>query len=505
MAEMVEATQTRVTTNKSESGLLKGLPKGHKITSADLQQGWKPPKRRALTDKFVESLPPPPPGREDYFVRDTTSPGFWIRVYQQDRHRHAPKKILGLTKTIAGKEKSFIIGPWNEETLCLTQARGEYAKIHANLDKGLQAFEHRFRGKPITVDQVFQDWRSTAWEQCLAQSTQERYLQHFTHYVSSDFKRMLISAVTPDDIKVILKRVRKGGITFKRKMKVNFKEYKTKPSESVANHVVAMLSSLFAYQLAKDQKDRGGLLENPCARVKPYQSDTSFVWLNSDELQRLIHYCEDPNHRKAPGVRDPSRHPEPVMDAILFLAHTGLRHDEGLTITVGQVDLEHGWMYFKVTKTGPKKPKIKPTKPIRISRPVETLLLRIMPKGKGVSAETPIFPGCSDPKKPWSGLNKEFAKIRARTAINPKCTIHSLRHTYASDLLHAGLNRFEVQEAGGWASASSVDRYLHVRVSHAHLKAAEIAAARTAKPSDKGGLKEVARRFLGKLKGPGKP
>jgi site-specific recombinase XerD len=71
--------------------------------------------------------------------------------------------------------------------------------------------------------------------------------------------------------------------------------------------------------------------------------------------------------------------------------------------------------------------------------------------------------------------NKEGRPYRsARSAFRTACknaslkgvTPHTLRHTFASRLVMAGVDLRTVQELGGWASLRMVERYSHLSPSH---------------------------------------
>ena len=63
----------------------------------------------------------------------------------------------------------------------------------------------------------------------------------------------------------------------------------------------------------------------------------------------------------------------------------------------------------------------------------------------------------------------EAADVRRR-AITGEGAVQSNRHTFASLLVMAGVDRRTVQELGGWKTASMVSRYAHL--APAHLSAA---------------------------------
>ena len=59
-------------------------------------------------------------------------------------------------------------------------------------------------------------------------------------------------------------------------------------------------------------------------------------------------------------------------------------------------------------------------------------------------------------------MQQMFQRMRKRAAIKTPCTPHSLRHTFATELLGEGFNIREVQEALRHADISTTQIYTHV-------------------------------------------
>jgi site-specific recombinase XerD len=66
---------------------------------------------------------------------------------------------------------------------------------------------------------------------------------------------------------------------------------------------------------------------------------------------------------------------------------------------------------------------------------------------------------------PFRSIRSAF-RTACRNAGLKGVTPHTLRHTFASRLVMAGVDLRTVQELGGWASLKMVERYSHLSPSH---------------------------------------
>lgn len=69
--------------------------------------------------------------------------------------------------------------------------------------------------------------------------------------------------------------------------------------------------------------------------------------------------------------------------------------------------------------------------------------------------------------KPYKSMEKPFAKACQDAGLSDTgVSLHTLRHTFASNLVMAGVDLRTVQEYGGWSDLSLVQRYSHFSASH---------------------------------------
>src|SRR5262249_2659317 len=74
-----------------------------------------------------------------------------------------------------------------------------------------------------------------------------------------------------------------------------------------------------------------------------------------------------------------------------------------------------------------------------------------------------LFPG-HQPEQPITGSNiqRRFARLVERVGLSKLCSMHTLRHSYATHLLEAGVDLLTLKALLGHTSLQTTARYLHV-------------------------------------------
>jgi integrase/recombinase XerD len=80
-----------------------------------------------------------------------------------------------------------------------------------------------------------------------------------------------------------------------------------------------------------------------------------------------------------------------------------------------------------------------------------------------------LFPG-DRPGHPISGSNmqRRFIQLVKRVGLTKHCSLHTLRHSYATHLLEAGVDLLTLKMLLGHQSLETTTRYLHVRTDRLH-------------------------------------
>ena len=141
----------------------------------------------------------------------------------------------------------------------------------------------------------------------------------------------------------------------------------------------------------------------------------------------------------------------------LLSLHCGLRAGEVFSLTWKDVDLHHGLITLLDTKSSK-------TRTVSMTADVQSFF---MAKETG-SKQDLIFP---DRKSGGirKQISKSFPRVVAEAGLNEsindrrqRVTFHTLRHTFASWLVMAGISLYEVKELLGHASLTMTERYAHL-------------------------------------------
>lgn len=182
---------------------------------------------------------------------------------------------------------------------------------------------------------------------------------------------------------------------------------------------------------------------------------------------RFLSYEEEAKLRKAIAATLPGRIKDEGESAFAQLdvaLHTGMRKSEQFTATWDQVDLDQGFIYLSMTKNGT-------DRFVTLNSAAVQVLRRLQERHKrlGLPPESTLFHSKRDgliknPRK-WFATALEQAKIEG-------VTWHTLRHTFASRLVMAGVDLKTVQELMGHKTIAMTARYAHLAPTH-KLKALE--------------------------------
>lgn len=203
---------------------------------------------------------------------------------------------------------------------------------------------------------------------------------------------------------------------------------------SIKRKMVALLICLkFAKKLKFISKEN----ELIAPSVKVPQVEKRF--LNEDELIKLLKSCDDKDLR----------------DTILVAFMTGMRRGEIINLKWNQVDLDEGYIYLNNVNSLTKSRKIRGV-PMTLSA-LRSLKKRIQNKNDSEYVFT-------FKSKKWSqNIQYEFNKLVKKTfGENSKITLHTLRHSCASNLIKKGVEIFTVSKLLGHSSVAVTQIYSHL-------------------------------------------
>lgn len=152
-------------------------------------------------------------------------------------------------------------------------------------------------------------------------------------------------------------------------------------------------------------------------------------WLTMEEYQRLLEACKLPVHRRV----------------ITLLLETGMRIQELLNLQWSEVDLTNRQIIIFGDRTKNGDYRIVPMTQVAYDTLVST-------QGSGY-----VFVN-SKTKKRYTTFKKTMVGIAKRAEV-PDCTIHTLRHTFASWAIQRGMGEITLQHWLGHKTRSMTKRY----------------------------------------------
>jgi len=182
-------------------------------------------------------------------------------------------------------------------------------------------------------------------------------------------------------------------------------------------------------------------------------------FLSAEEIQSLLDVC-DSNVISITGksIQQKQAHLKPI---IIFALNTGCRKEEILSLKWEQVDLKHGFINLSRTKNGERR-----------QIPINDTLRETL-KGLTRRIDVPwVFYEVIQDKKQNKEIVKRLGDIKR--SFNTACrkagihdfVFHSLRHTFASHLVMAGVDLTTVSRLMGHKSLTMTLRYSHLAPNH---------------------------------------
>jgi integrase len=145
-----------------------------------------------------------------------------------------------------------------------------------------------------------------------------------------------------------------------------------------------------------------------------------------------------------------TRHLKPIL---LIAFCTGMRKGEILNLKWKDINLEDDYILVRHSKNNE-------SRIIPISENLKSVLQKHKTDDK---QDDYLF--CYHDKKPMESIYKSFGTALKKSGIK-KCTIHSLRHTFATRAIMAGVDIVTVQELLGHKTIAMTKRYAHPTPEH---------------------------------------
>jgi site-specific recombinase XerD len=210
----------------------------------------------------------------------------------------------------------------------------------------------------------------------------------------------------------------------------------------------AALKGFFRFLVEEERVVRDPALPLRTPKKRETLPDT----LTMGELERLLAQPgrEDVWERHFPG--------KPERDRLLLalMAYAGLRRGELVGLDWDDVDLSRRLLRIRKAKGG--RQRMIPIHPALAPLFVEYYATRVPLR------EQAVFVGVQGNRLHYTQLGQVFrhyvhaARVNQRKRVTP----HTLRHVFASELLHAGANLRQIQELLGHKHLDSTQRYTRV-------------------------------------------
>lgn len=147
-----------------------------------------------------------------------------------------------------------------------------------------------------------------------------------------------------------------------------------------------------------------------------------------------------------------------MADMVLFALNTGLRLGEIRALKWDAIDLHAGVMAVKATYNQKLRTTYKRTKNFKMGRiPLNETARGVLERRKGKSYDGLLFEPASF-RQPY-GI---FTRLQKRLKVVPLIRFHDLRHSFASNLVAAGVDIYTIQKLMRHSSLAMTERYAHL-------------------------------------------
>jgi len=219
-------------------------------------------------------------------------------------------------------------------------------------------------------------------------------------------------------------------------------ERKKVVSESTVNKELTVLRHMMNKAI-----EWGYLQENPLKNVRWFREKRGRLrFLSAHEIAALLREC--------------SKWLRPI---VLFALNTGMRRGEIMSLTWDCVDFEAKVIYVTETKSGD-------MRVIPMNQVSETILRDLREQAGRDQKYVFVNPTTG---RPWVNIRKPFMEACKAAGISD-CTFHTLRHTFASQLVMKGIDLKTVSELLGHKNIQMTMRYAHLSPDHKRLSVESI-------------------------------
>jgi integrase len=244
----------------------------------------------------------------------------------------------------------------------------------------------------------------------------------YTHWLKARFASKTLKDIAPLGLERLKREMREAG-----------------KSEATVRHVLCIVRQAFN----KAAVWRLWLGENPCKGVSfPSPNNARQRFLSQEEAARVLESLR--------------QHSDQVAQIATMSLYGGLRLGEVLGLTWGNVDSANGIIFVQDSKN-------RESRPIFTTEPIKQVLAELTPG----SPDEPLFRTkagnlVQQLSKSFSITVKELKLNEGVSDPRERVSFHTLRHTYASWAVMAGVPLYIVGKAIGHKTMSMTQRYAHL-------------------------------------------
>ncbi len=269
---------------------------------------------------------------------------------------------------------------------------------------------------------------------------------HHNKWISPVIGNKALKDITPSDIERVKEKMFKAGL-----------------SERSIQYCIATIRQVFNKAIFLDLF-KG---ENPVNKVKiPSPNNKRMKFLTKDEAQTLLAQLKPKNDKVLANNHD----------IALLSLHTGLRAGEIFNLKWNNLDFEQGLIHVREAKGNKDRiaymtKDVKEMLEARKAHKNNDLVFppRTRKKRKGVSKDNASTHQGKDLEKKRKGVSKVFYQAVKDSGLNDninddkdKVCFHTLRHTFASWQVQAGMDLYTVQKLMGHSTIAMTERYAHL-------------------------------------------
>lgn len=383
-----------------------------------------------LTKKFIDNISELDSFKEKVYWDDKLS-GFGLRVQRKS------KSYILYYRNRSGQQRKMTIGKVN--VLTPEQARDNARKYLFSLAQGEDpAQSKRMAKKEMTLNELC-DWYLQEGVDNKKSRTISDDMGRLNNHVRPLLGKYIVKDLTRGDIEKFLHDVSSGIKVSKHVGEKRHGHFAT-GGKGVARRVLGLLGAILEFAVS-----RNVISLNPVRGIKRQADNKREEFLSLDEIYLLGEILSKDEFKTLFGKG---------INLIKLLILTGCRRNEIASLRWEYINWKEQYFDFPDTKTGKQK---------RIFGVGSLHLLQEIWQGQ---REGWVFPS-EKTDGFYRGANRIFDKIRkvrddkGDFVINPKITLHGLRHTFASVGASMGYSDFIIGGIIGHKQKTITSQYMH--------------------------------------------